>query len=175
MPGRTGHAAGAGLQAKENGSDFRRRNPVAMVVTKDFPLESGNTSPVTENQVPTWFWFWFRVQDGDLFQETVDCFAPQATVALCAEVCLICVCVCVTDTRVLLLSRPPACFLAVGPTLPSPGLILSWGWKVGSLGQWLPASHGGPGARPRPSCACSYFSLCGKVCSDHGPKLLPGA
>lgn len=75
-PGETGHTAGAGLQAKGNGPDFWS-NPVAMFVTKGFPLEGGDTSSVAENQVPIWFWFsLLRMQAGDLFQETEDCFAP---------------------------------------------------------------------------------------------------
>ena len=37
MPGGTGHATGAGPQAKESGSDFRRRNPEAMFVTRLSP------------------------------------------------------------------------------------------------------------------------------------------
>ena len=177
MPGGTGHAAGAGPQAKESGSDFRRRNPEAMFVTKDFPLDSGDTSSGTQNWVPIWFWFsLFRGQDGDFFRrqrQLPSCRDPDCRGAL--FVCVRCVCACVCDRyRGPPLSTPPACSLAVGPTLPSPGLIWSRGWKVGSLGQWLPASHRGPGARPRPSCACSYLGHCGKERSE-GPGPLPGA
>lgn len=177
MPGGTGHAAGAGPQAKESGSDFIGRNPEAMFVTKDFPLDSGDTSSGTKNWVAIWFWFsLFRGQDGDFFRrqrQPPSCRGPDCRGALFC-VCALCVCTCVTDTGGPLLSTPPACSLAVGPALPSPGLIWSRGWKVGSLGQWLPASHGGPGARPRASCACSYLSRCGKECSEEGPGPRPG-
>ena len=86
MPGGTGHAAGAGPQAKESGSDFRRRNPEAMfpwtAVTPALRLRTGfppgSGSPCSGSRMGT---------------SSGDRDSSQAAMALTAEVHCFCVCV----------------------------------------------------------------------------------
>ena len=146
MPGGTGHAAGAGPQAKESGSDFRRRNPEAMFVTKDFPLDSGDTSSGTENWVPIWFWFsLFRGQDGDFFRrqrQLPSCHGPDCRGALFLCVCCMCVCVCVCDRH----WGPTAEYtsgllLGCGPRTPQPWSNLEprlESWELGPMASCFP-------------------------------------
>lgn len=81
-----------------------------------------------------------------------------------------------TDTLAPLLSTRLCAAPWLRPLTPKPWPNFKLGLGSRRLGQGLPASHRGPGACPRPSCACSCLASMGRGTWSRvwGPKLLPG-
>ena len=122
-------------------------------------MPSGSGSPCSEGRMGT---------------SSGDRDSPQAAVALSAEVrCFVCVrCVCVCDRhRGPTAEHTSGLLLGCGPRTPQPWSNLEprlESWELGPMASCF------PGARPRPSCACSYLGRCGKECSEEGPGPRPG-